>query len=85
MLILALLINFLGAECINCTATKDQVNDPEYAERNWYPKDRSRDQNLELFKSVKKLPNGDIDTRVPTDKRKNLTKPPMGDFLDWTG
>ena len=85
MPILALLINFLGAECINCTATKTQVNDPEYAENNWYPKDRSRDQNLELYESVKKKRNGQIDTTVPTDERKNLTKKPMGIFLDWTG
>ena len=85
MLILVLLINFLGAECINCTATKAQVNDPEYAENNWYLKDRSRDQNLELYQSVKKKKNGQIDTTVPTDERKNITKKPMGVFLDWTG
>ena len=85
MLILVLLMKFLGAECINCTATKKQVNDPKYAEENWYPKDRSRDQNLELYQSLKKRKDGRIDTTVKSDERKNMTQPPMGDFLDWTG
>ena len=63
------------------------MNDPDYAETHWYPKDRSRDQNLQLYQSLKKLPNGKINkTGVNNvDKRKGLNNKPFGTFLDWTG
>ena len=74
----------LGSNCTCCTCTKAQMNDPDYAESHWYPKNRSKDQNLALYHSLKKKPDGSIDTRVSTDKRNGMTQRPMG-TMDWTG
>ena len=61
------------------------MNDPDYAETHWYPKDRSKDQNIALYQSLKKNPDGSIKTTVNTNKRKGMTQAPMGTLLDWTG
>ena len=73
-----------GAKCTQCTVTKSQKDDPKFAEQYWYPKNRSRDQNLELYQSLKKKRNGTIDTTVVSDTRLNMSQKPIGDFLDWT-
>ena len=73
-----------GAKCTQCTVTKKQKDDPKFAENYWYPKNRSRDQNLELYQSLKKKRNGSIDTTVLSDERLNMSQKPMGDFLDWS-
>ena len=61
------------------------MNDPDYAQTHWYPKDRSRDQNLQLYQSLKKKKNGEIDKTVKVDERKGLNNKPYGTFRDWTG
>ena len=76
---------FLGALCTCCTADRKQINDPEYAEKHWYPQNRSRDQNLALYHSLKKKPDGSIDTTVASKKRLGMTIKPMGSFLSWIG
>ena len=76
---------FIGALCTCCTADRKQINDPKYAEKNWYPQNRSRDQNLALYNSLKKKPDGDIDTTVASKKRMGMTMKPMGFFLSWIG
>ena len=73
-----------GAKCTQCTVTKAQKDDPDFAQNYWFPKNRNRDQNLQLYESLKKKRNGSIDTTVLSDERLNMSQRPMGNFLDWT-
>ena len=79
-----------GAYCTRCTKTKKEASDPNLLMSYYFdgvahgfPKDRSLEQNLQLFEKIKKMPDGSVDTRVPTGKRLGGTQWPMGDFLDW--
>ena len=72
-----------GAYCTCCTATKKEGSDPLIA-RNGYVKNRSRDQNLQLYNSLKKKRDGTINTTVSSNDRLGMTQPPIGRFLDWT-
>ena len=73
----------LGAYCTHCTITKKEGADLEKA-KNGFPKDRNRDQNRQLYDSLKKNPDGTINKRVESIKRKGMTAAPLGTFLDWT-
>ena len=72
-----------GAYCTCCTTTHKNASDPQIA-RNGYVKDRSRDQNRQLYDSLKKKRDGTIATYVSSDKRLGMTQPPIGNLLDWT-
>ena len=80
-----------GAYCTCCTKTKKEANDADalmslfFDGVDPFPKDRNRDQNLQLFEKLKKKPDGSIDTIVKSEKRLGMTKQPMGTFIDWTG
>ena len=77
-------LGLLGAKCTSCTCTLEQKNDPKFAKESWYPEDRSRDQNLQLYESLEKNADGSIDTKVSTITRLGMTQQPMGNSLDWT-
>ena len=78
----------MGAKCTQCSYTNEEKNDPKFAETHWYPKNRSRDQNEQLYQSLKKNRDGSIETRkASTDDRLGMSQPPMPPidaFLDWT-
>lgn len=71
----------LGAYCTCCKCNKKQGSDPNVAE-NGYEKDRSRDQNLELYATIRNE-DGSINLRIRD--RFGMTIGPIGTFLDWTG
>ena len=73
-----------GAICTMCTITKEEKSDPNMA-KNGFPKNRNREQNLQLFDKMKRKPDGTIDTRVPTQIRLGGTQDPPAGHMDWTG
>ena len=72
----------LGAYCTACTSNKRQASDPNIAE-NGFPKDRNRDQNLQLYAQLKKKRDGTINVSVDSQVRLGMTQKPMGKFLNW--
>ena len=81
-------LGLLGAKCTQCTATDEEKNDPDFAKKHWFPKNRSKDQNEHLYQSLEKNPDGSIETKkASTRDRLGMSQPPMpaiNAFLDWT-
>ena len=73
-----------GAICTMCTVTEKDKSDPKMAKKG-FPKNRNREQNLQLFADLKKKRDGSIDTSVPTQIRLGMTQEPPAGHMDWTG